>query len=74
MPASQKAVAAAWGTWKESQRLSGNGAVADFANPEQMNRFTWYQAHGWKTPYPGDDKVLAPSQVPGANLPAAEND
>ncbi|NUO34880.1 MAG: phosphoesterase [Dermatophilaceae bacterium] len=74
VPASQKAVAAAWGTWKESQRLSGNGAVADFANPEQMNRFTWYQAHGWKTPYPGDDKVLAPSQVPGANLPAAEND
>ncbi|GAB3883828.1 alkaline phosphatase family protein [Terrabacter terrigena] len=74
VPESQKPVAAAWGRWKESQRLSGNGAVADFANPEQMNRFTWYQAHGWKTPYPGDGKVLAPSEVPGANLPPAEND
>jgi YVTN family beta-propeller protein len=74
VPAQEKAVAAAWDAWKTSQHLAGNGAVADFANPEQMNRYTWYQAHSWKTPYPGDDRILAPSQVPGAYLPPAEND
>ena len=46
----------------------GDGAVPDYASPEQMNRFTWYQAHGWKVPYPGDSKIYAPSQVPGAPL------
>ncbi|WP_323096663.1 alkaline phosphatase family protein [Intrasporangium sp. YIM S08009] len=74
VPAAQKHVAAAWDAWRQSKKLAGNGAVADFANPEQMNRFTWYQAHGWKTPYPGDSSVLAPSQVPGADLPPAENE
>jgi hypothetical protein len=74
VPAAQKHVAAAWDAWRQSKRLAGNGAVADVANPEQMNRFTWYQAHGWKTPYPGDASVLAPSQVPGADLPPAENE
>ena len=74
VPEAQKPVAAAWGAWKESPRVSGNSAVADSANPEQMNRFTWYQAHGWKTPYPGDPKIFAPSEVPGANLPSSDKD
>ena len=33
-----------------------------------MNRFTWYQAHGFAVPYPGDPKVYAPNEVPGAYL------
>jgi hypothetical protein len=37
-----------------------------------MNRYTWYQAHGWKVPYPGDPKIYTPSQVPGASLPSAD--
>jgi hypothetical protein len=36
----------------------------------QLNRLDWYNAHGWSVPYPGDTKILTPSQVPGANLPA----
>ena len=28
------------------------------------------QRDDWKTPYPGDNAILPPSQVPGANLPA----
>ena len=44
----------------------------DFANPEQMNRYTWYQAHGWKVPYPGDSRIYAPSQVPGGYIPSAD--
>src|SRR5262249_56352875 len=54
---SDLATAAAWQTWLAGQHLTGNGAVPDYANPEQMNRYTWYQAHGWKVPYPGDSKI-----------------
>ena len=34
-----------------------------------MNRYTWYEAHDWKVPYPGDSKIYAPTQVPGALHP-----
>ena len=51
----------------------GDGAVPDYASPEQMNRFTWYQAHGWKVPYPGDSKIYTPSQVPGAYIPSPDS-
>jgi hypothetical protein len=37
-----------------------------------MNRYTWYQAHGWTVPYPGDSKIYTPSQVPGAPLPSPD--
>jgi YVTN family beta-propeller protein len=72
VPASEQATAAAWQTWLASQHTTGNGAVPDYANPEQMNRYTWYQAHGWTVPYPGDPKIYTPSQVPGAPLPSAD--
>jgi hypothetical protein len=48
----------------------GPGAIQDWANPAQLNRLDWYSAHNWRVPYPGDKKILGPSQVPGANLPA----
>ena len=72
VPADERATAAVWETWLAEQHTTGNGAVPDYANPEQMNRFTWYQAHEWKVPYPGDSKIFAPSQVPGAYIPSAE--
>ena len=53
---------------------TGTQARADYANPEQMNRFTWYQAHQWTVPYPGDSTIFLPDQVPGATLPSADND
>jgi YVTN family beta-propeller protein len=68
VPANEQATAAAWQTWVAQQHTSGNGAVPDYASPEQMNRYTWYQAHGWKVSYPGDSKIHAPSQVPGASI------
>ena len=73
VPANEQATAAAWQTWIASQHTMGNGAVPDYANPEQMNRYTWYQAHGWKVPYPGDSKIYAPNAVPGAILPSPES-
>jgi len=72
VPAAQADVAAEWATWAKGQHLTGNGARPDFANPEQMNRYTWYQAHGWTVPYPGDSTVFGPSQVPGAYLPSPD--
>ncbi|HYY89313.1 MAG TPA: alkaline phosphatase family protein, partial [Chloroflexota bacterium] len=72
VPASEKATAAAWQTWIGKQHTTGRGAVPDYANPEQMNRYTWYQTHRWLKPYPGDAKIYLPSQVPGAYVPSSD--
>lgn len=72
VPADMTAIAAAWGRWQARQHFSGASAVPDRAHPEQMNRWTWYQAHQWRTPYPGDDRIYAPDEVPGGYLPAGE--
>ena len=74
VPAAQKSNAAQWQTWRGQQRFTGDSAIPDYADPEQMNRYTWYQTHAWKTPYPGDAKIYAPSQVPGAYIPSSEQD
>jgi len=72
VPASEIQVAAQWQKWLSQQHLTGPSAVPDYANPEQMNRYTWYATHDWKTPYPGDSKIYAPNQVPGAYIPASD--
>ncbi|WP_254185658.1 bifunctional YncE family protein/alkaline phosphatase family protein [Nocardioides panacis] len=66
--------AKAWGTWAQKQHFTGRQAKADYAHPELMNRYTWYQTHNWKTPYPGDPKVYLPEQVPGGYIPSPETD
>jgi YVTN family beta-propeller protein len=74
VPQAQQKLAAQWKTWASHQRLTGPNAVPDYANPTQMNRYTWYQTHNWTKPYPGDKKVYAPNDVPGAYLPSPESD
>ncbi|MFE9369791.1 alkaline phosphatase family protein [Streptomyces sp. NPDC006711] len=74
VPAAARQLAARWQDWASHQRLTGSKAVPDFANPAQMNRYTWYQTHDWTTPYPGDPGLYAPHDVPGAYLPSPEND
>ncbi|MGW1028472.1 alkaline phosphatase family protein [Streptomyces sp. NPDC002577] len=74
VPASAQKVADQWKTWASKQRLTGANAVPDHANPEQMNRYTWYETHNWTKPYPGDSKVYAPNDVPGAYIPSSESD
>ncbi|KOV67567.1 alkaline phosphatase family protein [Streptomyces sp. MMG1121] len=74
VPADMQKLAAQWDTWTSKQRLTGTDAVPDYANPTQMNHFTWYQSHDWKKPYPGEKKIVAPDDVPGAYIPSAEND
>jgi YVTN family beta-propeller protein len=74
VPTDLQEIAAKWDVWKSQQRLTGPEARADFANPAQMNHFDWYQAHDWTKPYPGEAKIVAPADVPGAAIPAAESD
>lgn len=74
VPAAKRDLAAEWQTWASHQRLTGAHAVPDYANAEQMNRYTWYQTHNWTKPYPGDKKVYTPNAVPGAYLPSPESD
>jgi YVTN family beta-propeller protein len=74
IPSKEVATAASWKAWLAKQHTTGNGAIADYADPEQMNRYTWYAAHHFKTPYPGDKRIYAPSKVPGAYIPSADTD
>jgi YVTN family beta-propeller protein len=74
VPADEVATAVAWKAWLAKQHTSGKGAIADYANPEQMNRYTWYQTHDWKVPYPGDTKIYLPAKVPGAFIPSPDTD
>lgn len=72
IPEAAQQVAAQWQAWATQQRFTGSSAVPDFANPEQMNRFTWYQSHGWKLPYLNDPKIYAPTEVPGGFIPSSD--
>ena len=64
-------VQAAWARWSARQ----NYASEDMLNMAQENRDIWYFSNNFTTPYPGDAKVLLPSQVPGAgNAPTATSD
>ena len=74
VPADYVSYSAAWEKWAKKQHFSGKTPRADFAHPEQMNRYTWYQTHSWDLPYPGDPKIYLPSEVPGAYLPAPDGD
>ncbi len=74
VPTAQQGVAKAWQKWSVDQHFTGNSAIPDFAHPEQMNRYTWYQTHGWLQPYPGDVKIYAPADVPGAAIPGGDAD
>jgi YVTN family beta-propeller protein len=72
IPTAARALYRQWLAWSEAQHFLGPEAQADRVNPAQLNRLDWYAATGWKRPYPGDKKLLAPNQVPGRNRPAAE--
>jgi YVTN family beta-propeller protein len=73
VPASMRPLAAQWAAWQARQHTTGPNAVPDYANPEQMNRYVWYQTHRWAKPYPGDSKIYAPNAVPGAYLPSPDS-
>ncbi|WP_020573657.1 bifunctional YncE family protein/alkaline phosphatase family protein [Actinopolymorpha alba] len=74
VPADKKEIAAKWEAWKAQKHLDGTLGRVDAVNPVQMNHFSWYEAHEWEKPYPGETKIYAPNQVPGAYLPPTDSD
>ena len=69
VPANEADLAKAWYAWGALKHFGGPAPIPDFANPAQLNRFDWYSATGWTRPYPGDARILAPAEVPGASAP-----
>jgi hypothetical protein len=59
----------AWLAWGAKQHFGGRAPIVDYARAQQLNRFDWYSATGWTKPYPGDARILQPSDVPGALAP-----
>ncbi|WP_066943234.1 bifunctional YncE family protein/alkaline phosphatase family protein [Streptomyces lushanensis] len=74
VPAGMTALANEWNDWKSHQRLTGPHAVPDYAPPAQMDHLTWYETHNWSKPYPGENKMYAPKDVPGAYIPSSDTD
>jgi hypothetical protein len=52
----------AWAQWSAKQDYKHE----DMVPMDAFNHDIWYSNTGWSKPYPGDSKVLLPSQVPGA--------
>jgi YVTN family beta-propeller protein len=55
----------AWTQWSD-QAFKG-ASKADQQDTNHLNRAIWYGVKGYDTPYPGDNKVLLPNEVPQAN-------
>jgi YVTN family beta-propeller protein len=72
VPAAERATYELWVAWSDRQLTGGAKPQADVTNPAQLNRLDWYAATGWTRPYPGDTRILAPNDVPGADLPSSE--
>ncbi|MFC5720716.1 bifunctional YncE family protein/alkaline phosphatase family protein [Streptomyces gamaensis] len=65
VPHGMERLAELWERWSERQSTGGTEPELDRVDPARMNRVTWYEATGWRRPYPGDTRVLAPEEVPG---------
>jgi hypothetical protein len=58
----------------EGRRLAWAKAIShedltrlDAANEQLLNRDIWYSTRGYEEPYPGDGRVLWPSEVPAGD-------
>jgi hypothetical protein len=52
--------------WQQASRkmFAAWPPVPDAQDPNLLNRATWYSTRGFNVPYPGDDRVLWPAEVP----------
>ncbi|MFB6777984.1 hypothetical protein ACFCX0_11240 [Streptomyces sp. NPDC056352] len=62
------------GQWEAGSTIQatsrgGSHPREDQVNPAQLNRITWCVSTGWTKPYPGDDRVPSPIEVPGRDNP-----
>jgi len=72
VPAAQRSLVEQWKLWSAKQHFGGPRPAQDAANPAQLNRLDWYTVTNWAKPYPGDEKIFAPADVPGAYGPSGE--
>jgi YVTN family beta-propeller protein len=68
--ATMKALRAAWQEKKE-QIFAGKLTKPDSEDPDTVNHLNWYEATGFKRPYPGESTVRPPSDF---NNPAPAGD
>jgi YVTN family beta-propeller protein len=68
--ATMKALRAAWQEKKE-QIFAGKLTKPDSEDPDTVNHLNWYEATGFKRPYPGESTVRPPSDF---NSPAPAGD
>jgi hypothetical protein len=71
VPAAERPVYEQWMAWINHEQRTGGFAGPDRTKPVLLNRFDWYETHGWRVAYPGDKEMYAPNAVPGRKLPAA---
>ncbi|KJY42128.1 hypothetical protein VR41_09280 [Streptomyces sp. NRRL B-1568] len=74
VPHGMEQLAREWELWSARQSTGGSAPELDEVNPAQLNRVDWYEATGWRRPYPGDSRILGPEEVPGKDKPAQELD
>jgi hypothetical protein len=66
----QAALKAAWETWKTQQDFT----KPDRVPPIMLAHFDWYEAKNWSQPYPDEDRLYLPNEVPGAYFPPNDSD
>lgn len=59
--AQQTSVQRAWSKWASRQAFNDLPERMDMG---KLNHATWYATEGFDTPYPGESRVLRPSEVP----------
>jgi phospholipase C len=70
LAATSSDVERAWASWSAKQDWS----TEDMVNMAQGNRDVWYSSNGFTKPYPGDDRVLYPDEVPGGGAARTDED
>jgi hypothetical protein len=65
-----KALRAAWQE-KKAEIFAGKMTKPDAEDPDTVNHMNWYEATGYKRPYPGESTVRPPSEF---NNPAPAGD
>ncbi|MGW4487427.1 bifunctional YncE family protein/alkaline phosphatase family protein [Amycolatopsis sp. NPDC004368] len=76
VPAAQQQTAAAWAQWHHDDalpKLTGAHAQVDGVNQPQLSRYDWYTSTGWTKPFPGENRILRPDEVPSRFLFSDDN-
>ncbi len=68
-----KTLRAAWAA-KKTQLFRGKTTKPDSVDSEILNHMIWYETTGYTRPYPGENKVLAPSDFKTATSVPVDND